>query len=1315
MGHRLILILIPLWLSSFSVLCICLGLLGGVGGVDPRHSLTSFKNLPANLFFFDDTESAIYHDSIEGIVYDDIPKGKAMMVIEHPFDNRYAFVLTDGTTHYRTEDRGKSWREFTVPAQPALVSKPLTFHSNPKNYGWIMYQGTICEGRGWGSVCHDETYYTKDAFSSDTKKLLSETSSCQFAHSSKDFKPSAPQELIYCVAFDTSSTGSTHSVSSSVLYSSTDFFETKPPKVEDLGIGTKNARGVIAFAIVSKFAVAALKDLTREGRGEMLLYVTIDGVTWARAHFPHASNAQLKENAYTLVESTTHSLGVDVVLHEKATIGTLFVSNSNGTYFVESLKDTNRNEMGFVDYERVYGVEGDISGARICGSTEECALHLHSVTAPHNFGRIFRVSWKMVRKDAYKYEFGDSGSVLVAVNDEEKTDIIRYSLDLGKTWKSYELDFQFRARALTTLPDSTSQKFVLLAQVAKTDRKKGVDRVVVIHLDFSQTRTRQCGEDDFERWFARPKVRSQWYKRRKPDSDCYVGEKYQDPIEHEENCECTDADYECDYNYVRNGDKCDADGTYLGSSGYRKIPGNTCTGGVDKAEKVNKKCSEAQPEEGNVIHQTFEFPAAIQQHAYFPDSKTILVLLKDHSIWQSSSEGPRFVAFYHHKYTSDRAYLITDTDEFYYTTDTGRTWRLSHLDGSKDCSGNGACHAEAYYSTRNGREWDLVDTYVKNCAWAKDARLNADPNEIICESYKDKTGNQRFFQSGNPLELITGRNFFAEKEKVFDQVVGFAKFSEYLVVAELNPQRHSLSLQVSLDGQRFATGQFPPSMHPETHAYTVLESSTKSLFLHMTMSEPPAPYWGSILKSNSNGTYFGVSLDYVNRNNYGFVDFEKMIGLDGIALVNVVGNPDDAAITGHKRLQSRITDNDVEASHSPQKDSLGQEYDCKTTKCALHVHGYTERSDPRATYSTPSVVGLLMAVGNVGEYLAPYTDSDTFLSRDGGHTWQEVHKDAHLWEFGDSGSILIMANDEGPTDHVMFSIDEGNSWREYKFTEDKMRVRSIVTVPSDTSRKFILFGFPARGNGDVAMHLDFSSLTLTQCKFNINDPGNDDFELWSPSEERDETCLFGRRTMYHRRVRDRNCYIGLQPKVEEKVVEVCECKPVDFEWCNDACVLVPGTTPLPNDESCKDDEDYWYERTPYRKNPISSCEDGNRIDRGPAHQCPGLRSKGTWFWMFMLLIPFGFTALVGYYYYRRSGLAKGTIRLPGDGGRTSYNSSGSRIVDNIASVPWFLVGVASVGYEWVASRVSNFRKPTRGYRNVPIDEDAQVLRFEDED
>jgi len=53
----------------------------------------------------------------------------------------------------------------------------------------------------------------------------------------------------------------------------------------------------------------------------------------------------------------------------------------------------------------------------------------------------------------------------------------------------------------------------------------------------------------------------------------------------------------------------------------------------------------------------------------------------------------------------------------------------------------------------------------------------------------------------------------------------------------------------------------------------------------MTTSEPPRPYWGDLLKSNWNGTYFGSSIPNVNRDHRGYVDFEKMIGLDGIAIV----------------------------------------------------------------------------------------------------------------------------------------------------------------------------------------------------------------------------------------------------------------------------------------------------------------------------------------------------------------------------------------------------------------------------------------------
>jgi hypothetical protein len=125
----------------------------------------------------------------------------------------------------------------------------------------------------------------------------------------------------------------------------------------DFGLGQRASRGVTAVGIVAKFMVAALRDPASKS-GELQLQVTLDGHTWHKAYFPHASSSKLLENAYTIVEGTSHSLGVDVLLHSDAAVGTLFVSNSNGTFFVQSLADTNRNRAGFVDFEELVGVEG---------------------------------------------------------------------------------------------------------------------------------------------------------------------------------------------------------------------------------------------------------------------------------------------------------------------------------------------------------------------------------------------------------------------------------------------------------------------------------------------------------------------------------------------------------------------------------------------------------------------------------------------------------------------------------------------------------------------------------------------------------------------------------------------------------------------------------------------------------------------------------------------------------------------------------------------------------------------------------------------
>jgi hypothetical protein len=68
--------------------------------------------------------------------------------------------------------------------------------------------------------------------------------------------------------------------------------------------------------------------------------------------------------------------------------------------------------------------------------------------------------------------------------------------------KSYDFGVKIRAGVLTTIPDSTSQKFLLVGALSRKDATDS-GRYVVVFLDFAPTRARKCGENDFEKWYAR--------------------------------------------------------------------------------------------------------------------------------------------------------------------------------------------------------------------------------------------------------------------------------------------------------------------------------------------------------------------------------------------------------------------------------------------------------------------------------------------------------------------------------------------------------------------------------------------------------------------------------------------------------------------------------------------------------------------------------------------------------------------------------------------------------------------------------------------
>lgn len=111
-------------------------------------------------------------------------------------------------------------------------------------------------------------------------------------------------------------------------------------------------------------------------------------------------------------------------------------------------------------------------------------------------------TWTKARDGPYKYEFGDQGGILVAIQDQEKADKILYSFNYGQTWQEFGLGVEITPVFLNTLPDSTGEKFTLLG-------KKSADKkFVLFSLGFEGMRSRKCkldknGGGDFEKWYAR--------------------------------------------------------------------------------------------------------------------------------------------------------------------------------------------------------------------------------------------------------------------------------------------------------------------------------------------------------------------------------------------------------------------------------------------------------------------------------------------------------------------------------------------------------------------------------------------------------------------------------------------------------------------------------------------------------------------------------------------------------------------------------------------------------------------------------------------
>mmetsp|Transcript_15969 Transcript_15969/g.34497 ORF Transcript_15969/g.34497 Transcript_15969/m.34497 type:complete len:890 (+) Transcript_15969:138-2807(+) len=193
------------------------------------------------------------------------------------------------------------------------------------------------------------------------------------------------------------------------------------------------------------------------------------------------------------------------------------------------------------------------------------------------------VSWSDVGEGAYIYEYADWGSTIIMArhpgNKGTVADEIRFSIDYGRCWVSIPLFTALVVDNIRIEPDGQRPRVVVHGKACRrssnpncsylaNDTRTSVQGIMYM-VDVQQlmgTKMGQCASTDYE-MFSIPTSRldktpactlgkQMMIQRRGQDKLCFNGPDYKRPIPLNTTCNCTQADVECDYGFLRNGGKC---------------------------------------------------------------------------------------------------------------------------------------------------------------------------------------------------------------------------------------------------------------------------------------------------------------------------------------------------------------------------------------------------------------------------------------------------------------------------------------------------------------------------------------------------------------------------------------------------------------------------------------------------------------------------------------------------------------------------------------------------------------------------------------
>ena len=595
-------------------------------------------------------------------------------------------------------------------------------------------------------------------------------------------------------------------------------------------------------------------------------------------------------------------------------------------------------------------------------------------------------------------------------------------------------------------------------------------------------------------------------------------------------------------------------------------------------------------------------------------------------------------------------------------------------DDPDDCSH----YKELYVSKDLGKTWQFVEEYILQFSWGMEGvyQLFTVPEQrIIIAHITKKEGHQVHEEWVKDAEIALSDDLFKTQKTLVSGGNKFLISDHFMFVVQVvDADAEEIRLLVS--DARVAAYKFSPIELPtrkkklKEHAYSLLAWGEDRVYLHVD-HEGPNSKFGTLYISDSTGMRFTKSLSNHVRAPSDESDFVKVDGLNGIYIANVYSEEavklarkegwlarksfDEIPVEKSRAKPSGKTKSGVAASRNddekdeeieknldnhieslitfnrgstwqkiqpPKKDSQSNPIDCED-ECSLHLVGLSSGEYP-PPYSSGNSLGIILAVGNVGESLSTRHDElNTYFSRDGGLTWFEIIKGPHIYEIGDHGAIIVVAPQDKATKWVFYTWNEGMEWNKLQISETPIEISNIVIEPNNTAQQFVVLGTTTisgeKGKSEVrkgvAVAIDFSSMHERECQGYyeaFTKPEGTDYEWFTPNGKITPDCLLGVKTTYIRRKRDAQCY---NPNSFEFMsnYEACACTEEDWECdfgyerdSRGLCIKSKKQNESDVNQALppEDCKDYYYITQGYRKILGDYCVGG--VDHSPIKRaCPG--------------------------------------------------------------------------------------------------------------